>query len=120
MNVEPGLPEASFADRALEQLRRWTALEVLGAGRGGGAVLAVQSRQIVRLHPDDEAELRLTWPVIQRLSAALAEGDKLRFAPGSDWIRLWLGCDSDVRMLMLLASVANQANGKIAHEQRAT
>ncbi len=108
----------SFADRALEQLRGWPALEVCRAGCGAGMGLAVGAGQIVHLHRPDEAELYLTWPVIQRLSAALADTEQVRFAAGSDWIRLRLECDSDVRLLVSLVSVAIQANTQPAHERR--
>jgi hypothetical protein len=108
----------SFASRALEQLREWPALKVCRAECGAGMGLAVSAGQIVHLHRPDEAELYLTWPVIRRLSAALADTEQVRFSAGGDWIWLRLDCASDVRLLVSLVSVAIQANTQIAHQPR--
>lgn len=99
-----------FADRALEALRQWPALTECRADCGTGTGLAVKSLQIVHLHRPDEADLYLTWPVIMRLSAALADSGQIRFVPGDDWLRVRLQTDGDVTMLMSLVSVAIQAN----------
>ncbi|HEV2371318.1 MAG TPA: luciferase family protein [Streptosporangiaceae bacterium] len=108
----------SFADRALGQLSEWPALKVCQADCGAGMGLAVSTHQIIHLHRSDEAELHLTWPVIERLSTALADSDQVHFSPGSNWIRLRLECDSDVRLLVLLVSVAIQANTRPSHGPR--
>jgi hypothetical protein len=65
---------------------------------------------VARLHYPDAAELRLTWPVIQRLGDALADGGRIRVDPGSDWIRVPLEGTSDLRLLLMLMSVAIQAH----------
>ena len=100
----------SFADRALEELREWPALQIRDADCPAGVSLAAGPRQIVHLHWPGEAELCLTWPVIERLSVALAGSDRAWFGVGSDWIHLRLECDSDVRLLVPLVSLAIQAN----------
>jgi hypothetical protein len=80
-----GLP---FADYALEELREWPALEVCHTPCAAWVGLAAGPRQIVHLHWPSEAELCLTWPVIERLSAVLA-GSRLR-----EWCMGCLtGCD---------------------------
>jgi hypothetical protein len=78
--------------------------------------VAVSSRQIVHLHRPDEAELCLTLPVIQRLGEVLAESEQVRLAEGSDWIRLRLGGDNDVRLLVTLVSLAIKANARSGHQ----
>jgi Luciferase len=113
--VSPSRP--SFADQALEQLREWPALNACRADCGAGMGLAVSTRQIVHLHQPDEAELYLTWPVIQRLRPALAGSEQVQIAPGSDWVRLRLDCTSDVRLLVSLVSVAIKASAP-ARSQR--
>ena len=105
-----------FADRALEALRHWPALKVGRADSGAGMGLAAGTLQIVHLHRPDEAELYLTWPVILRLSVALADLGQVRFAPGDDWVRVRLETGNDVTMLMSLVSVAIQANAPAAQQ----
>ena len=105
---------ASYADRALEHLREWPGLQVCGAGQGTGIGIAVSSRQIVQLRRPDQADLCLTWPVVRRLGAALADSGQVQFEPGDDWIRVRLGVASDLALLESLVSVAIQANAPAA------
>jgi hypothetical protein len=104
-----GLP---YAERAIEQLRDWPALNLCQADCGAGMGVAVHTHQIVHLHRPDEAELCLTWPVIQRLSTALDGNRQVSYMRGSDWIRLRLDCDGDVMLLSSLVSVAIQADAR--------
>ncbi len=76
-----------FTDRALEQLRTWPALEVSRTGNGASLRTRGGAALIARLRHPDEAELCLTWPVIQRLGDALAGGGRVRIEPGSDGSR---------------------------------
>jgi hypothetical protein len=108
----------SFADRALEELRHWPALEVCDADCSAGAGLAVRARQIAHLHRSGEAELRLTWPVIERLSAVLTDSERVLFFVGSDWIQLRLESDSDLRLLLPLVSLAIKVNTRASHQPR--
>jgi hypothetical protein len=99
-----------FTDVAAEQLRSWPALEVRKTGYGAAVRARGTGVSVARLHHSDAAELCLTWPVIQRLTDALAASGRIRFDQGSDWIRVPLTGTSDVRLLLLLMSVAIQAH----------
>jgi Family of unknown function (DUF5519) len=96
----------SFAGRALARMREWPALRSCEADGGAGMALAAGSQQVVHLHRAGEAEVCLTWPVIERLSAALADSGVMGIFPGDDWLRLPLLSDQDVELLGCLASVA--------------
>jgi hypothetical protein len=67
---------------------------------------------VIRLRQPDEAELCLTWPVIQRISGALAESGRVRTEAGSDWVQVRLHSTSDVRLAVLLASLAIRAHAQ--------
>jgi hypothetical protein len=99
-----------FTDLALEQLRSWPALSVSQTVHGAAISARGPGVSVARLHHPDAAELCLTWPVIQRLGDALVAGGRIHFDPGSDWIRVPLEGTSDVRLLLLLMSVAIQAH----------
>lgn len=99
-----------FADRALRQLRDWPALTVCRADNGAGKGLALRTRQIVHLHHPNEAEVHLTWPVIQRMADVLSECGHVTTEPRGDWVRVRLDSPSDVTLLTSLVSVAIKAN----------
>lgn len=105
----------SYADRALEELRGWPALDVCDAGRRAGVGLSAGAGRVVHLRWPGEAELCLTWPVIDRLSAALAASERVSFTQGSDWIRLPLESESDVRLLIPLVSLAIKVSTQGPH-----
>jgi hypothetical protein len=96
----------SFANRAAEQLREWPALQV----RRGGTRVTLREpgnpADLARLRRPDEAELRLTWPVIRRLGHAFTADSRIHIEPGSDWVRVRLHGTSDVRLLVTLVSLA--------------
>jgi luciferase-like monooxygenase len=96
----------SFAGRALARMREWPALRQCEPDGGAGVALVAGSQQVVHLHRAGEAEVCLTWPVIARLSAALADSGITGIFPGDDWLRLPLLSDQDVERLGCLASVA--------------
>ena len=98
-------------ERALAQLCEWPALCAVAAP-DGGAALAAGDRQILHLHSADEAELFLTWPVIQRLAAVLADSPQVRFEHGCDWLQVRLCSVSDVALLASRVSVAIQAHAQ--------
>jgi len=104
-----GLPVA-FADLALDQLRSWPALEVRTTGYGAAIRVRGPGVGVARLHHPDAAELCLTWPVVQRLGGALTAGGRIRVDQGADWVRVPLEGASDVRLLLLLMSVAIRAH----------
>jgi hypothetical protein len=110
----PGVGRAMpFTDLAFEQLRSWPALEVRQAGYGAAVRARGSGVSVARLHHPNAAELCLTWPVIQRLGDALAASGRIRFDPGSDWIRVPLEGASDVRLLLLLMSVAIKSHQQL-------
>lgn len=107
----PGVGRAvRFTDLAFEQLRSWPALEVRKTGYGAAVHARGPGVSVARLHHPNAAELCLTWPVIRRLGDALAASGRIRFDPGSDWIRMPLEGTSDVRLLLLMMSVAIKAH----------
>ena len=79
---------------------------------------ATGDRQILHLHCADEAELYLTWPVIQRMTAVLEDSPQVRFDHGGDWLRVRLYSTSDVALLASLASVAIRAHAQAGREPR--
>ncbi|WP_067460009.1 luciferase domain-containing protein [Actinomadura macra] len=105
----PPLPDRGFADRALRQLRGWPALTVCQADDGAGNALALRTHQIVHLHSEDEAEVLLTLPVVQRMAEALSDCSQVIMEPGG-WVRVRLDGASDVILLVSLVSVAIKAN----------
>ena len=107
-----------FTDVALDQLRAWPALVVRQTGRGAAVRLRGLDASIARLHHPNMAELCLTWPVIQRLGEALAADGRVRIDQGSDWVRMPLEGTSDVRLLVLLMSVAMKAHAARADTSR--
>jgi Luciferase len=100
----------SFADRALEQLRHWPALQVCRAECGMAIGVTADSAQIIHLHQPDEARLWLTRPVIQRLRHALSGNSQIHLEQDGGWIRVRLDSDGDVGLLVTLASLAIQAH----------
>ncbi len=107
-----------FTDRALEQLCMWPALEVSRTGNGASLRTRGSAVPIALLRHPDEAELCLTWPVIQRLGDALADGGRVRIEPGTDWVAMPLQGSSDLRLLLLLMSVAIRAHAPGTGERR--
>ena len=107
-----------FADRALGQLRTGPALEVRRTGNGASVRTRGSAALIARLRHPDEAELCLTWPVIERLGDALADDGRVRIEPGSDWVAMPLQGSSDLRLLLLLMSVAIRAHAPGTGERR--
>ncbi|GLY78912.1 luciferase family protein [Actinoallomurus iriomotensis] len=104
----------SLAGRLTAQLDAWPAVRAGRAGCGVGTGFSPAQRveaQIVHLHGGDEAELHLTRPVIARLGDALLKSGRVAVTPGGDWVRVRLDTESDVALVMSLASVALQANG---------
>jgi hypothetical protein len=93
----------------MAQVGSWPGVRSTSAECGLGVGLSVDARQVVHLHADGTAELFLTWPVIGRLSKALRDCGRVQMEPGGDWVRMRLESDSDVALLISLASVAIKA-----------
>lgn len=98
------------AGRLAARIEAWPGVSAVRADCGVGIALAAGGGQIMHLHTGDEAELRLTRPVVERLGAALAESGRVAIRPGGDWIAVRLDTDSDLSLVMSLASVAIKAN----------
>jgi hypothetical protein len=109
----------SLAGRLTRQLDAWPAVHAARAECGLGTGFSAAHRaggQIVHLHGGDEAELYLTRAVIARLGDALRESGRVTVTPGGDWVRVRLDTESDVRLVMSLASVAIKASGPDSRE----
>ncbi|GAA2621422.1 DUF5519 family protein [Actinomadura fulvescens] len=102
--------EAGFADCAYRQLRTWPVLTACQTAAGSGKALALRTRQIVHLHGQDEAEVYLTRPVLQRMAEVLNETGRVTMAPDQEWVRVRLDHPTDVTLLVSLVSVAIKAN----------
>jgi Family of unknown function (DUF5519) len=100
----------SYADRALSRVAAWPGVRRGRAACGDGTALDVSGRQVVHLHADGVAEVRLTWPVIGRLRRPLLESGRVQMVPGGDWVRLRLDTEGDVDLFASLTSVAIKAN----------
>ncbi|MEU6041341.1 luciferase family protein [Actinomadura sp. NPDC047616] len=105
-----GSGKTSHAGRIAARLAAWPGVSKVRADCGIGIALQAGGRQIVHLHCDDEAELRLTRPVVERLGGALAESGRVAIRAGGEWVAVRLDTDSDVALVVSLASVAIKAN----------
>lgn len=104
----------SLAGRLTAQLDSWPAVRAGRAECGVGTGFSPAQRvgaQIVHLHGGAEAEVHLTRPVIARLGDVLLQSGRVAVTPGDDWVRVRIDTESDVALVMSLASVAIQANG---------
>jgi hypothetical protein len=113
----------SLAGRLTAQLDAWPAVRAGRAECGVGTGFAPARRsgaQIVHLHGGDEAELHLTRPVIARLGDVLLKSGRVVVTPGGDWVRVRLDTESDVALVMSLASVAIKASGTGEDSGRST
>ncbi len=102
----------SLAGRLTTQLDTWPAVRAdraeCGVGTGFSAGASRPGTQIVHLHGGDEVELYLTRPVVARLGDALLSSGRVFLTPGGGWVRVRLDTESDVSLVMSLASVAIQ------------
>ncbi|GAA4235246.1 hypothetical protein GCM10022254_42100 [Actinomadura meridiana] len=98
-----------LADCVVEQLSGWPSLRMCRAACGRGPAFACGGDQIVHLHGRDQVELYLTWPLVQRMRATFEDWASVLTTPGSGWVRVWLGGDDDVALLVSLVSVAIKA-----------
>ncbi|WP_433324045.1 luciferase family protein [Spirillospora sp. CA-294931] len=99
----------SNAGRIADRISAWPGVTRARADCGVGVALVSGGRQIMHLHGDDEAELRLTRAVVDRLGCTLAECERVEIRPGGEWITVRLDTDSDVALVVSLASVAIKA-----------
>ncbi|HEX2315858.1 MAG TPA: luciferase family protein, partial [Thermomonospora sp.] len=104
-----GSGATSYADRVMARLESWPSMRRARAGCGIGTGLGVGACQVVHLHSGDEAELLLTRPVVDRLQAVLLASGRVSVQPGGHWIRVGLHTESDVTLVLTLASLAIKA-----------
>lgn len=107
------LPGGRLTERVAGELARWPGVRVCQAACGGGQALAVGHVQVVHLLAEHEAEVRLGAMAAARLGQALNDSGQVidspaapRPAPLDGWIRLRLDGNSDVHLVLALASVA--------------
>ncbi|WP_242911285.1 luciferase domain-containing protein [Actinomadura terrae] len=105
-----GSGTVSNAGRVVARLREWSGVSVGRADCGVGVALCAGHGQFMHLHTGDEAELCLTRAVLDRLGGALADSGRVLVRPGGDWVAVRLDTDSDVAMVVALASVAIKAH----------
>ncbi|MFI6390377.1 luciferase family protein [Nonomuraea sp. NPDC050547] len=104
-----GIALGSQAGRVLTLLREWPGLEATAPYCTCGVGVAAGTCQILHLHADDDAELRLTRPAICRLYPALAGTERVVFGRSEDWIGIRLDTAHDTDLLLTLLSVAIKA-----------
>jgi hypothetical protein len=105
-----GSGRTSYAGRIADRLETWSGVSKVRADCGVGVALQASGNQIVHLHTDSEAELRLTRPVVERLGDTLTASGQVAIRPGGEWVVVRLDTDSDVALVISLASVAIKAN----------
>jgi hypothetical protein len=105
-----GVPrEGSYTDRVIAQVTSWPSVSTGRAECGMGVELTVNTRQIVHLHAQGGAQVRLTRPVIRRMEDALLHSGRVEMEPSEDWVSVQLDSESDVALLLSLVSVAIKA-----------
>lgn len=103
--------------RLTARLADWPAIRRSRADCGTGTGYSAATRrgavrQIVHLHGAAEAELCLTWPVIDRLEDTLRREGSVDFQPGDDWVRVHLDTESEIALTLALTSLALQATAE--------
>ena len=68
--------------------------------------------EIVHFHSDRQADVHLGRPAIERLREELEHSTAVRLVPGSGWVTVLLGGESDADLVLTLASVARQAGAQ--------
>ena len=103
--------------RVTARLADWPAVRRARADCGAGTGFSAATRhgpvrQIVHLHGPAEAELCLTWPVIDRLEDTLGREASVDFRRGDDWVRVHLDTESEIALTLALTSLALQATAE--------
>jgi hypothetical protein len=101
--------ETSYSDRVISQVTGWPSVSASRAECGMGVGLSVDTHQIVHLHAQGGAHVRLTRAVIVRMEDALLDSGRVEMESGEDWVSVRLDSDSDVALLLSLVSVAIKA-----------
>ncbi|RAY16634.1 hypothetical protein DPM19_00130 [Actinomadura craniellae] len=101
-----GRTGTSLANQVITKMIAWPGIRVTGAECGVGRGLIFGTQQIVHLHSGDEAELRLVPEIVTRLRDALEDSGRAVVSPGGAWVTVHLDSESDVTLVLTLASVA--------------
>ncbi|MEU6682916.1 luciferase family protein [Streptomyces sp. NPDC046832] len=105
------------ASRALAQLAAWPDLTEARPSCGTGRALRSATAEIAHFHSGRLVDLHLSTRMIQHFESHLSDSSAIRLVPGSHWATISLECDSDIDLLMTLASVALQAHqGRPDHD----
>lgn len=109
----PRITGTAHAGRVISQLSTWSAVRASKADCGVGIAIGTRTRQFVHFHDDDVAELFLTRAVIERMHDVLADSGRVLIRPGDDWVQIRLEADSDVALVVTLASLAIKASDAV-------
>jgi hypothetical protein len=97
------------ARRALQDLMTWPGLTASPAQCGTGTAVLADGVEIVHFHSERQADLYLGLPAIERMGEELGHSTAVLLVPGSGWVTVLLGGDTDADLVITLASVARQA-----------
>ncbi|GAA4084223.1 luciferase family protein [Streptomyces shaanxiensis] len=98
------------ASRAITQLASWPDLSEAPPSCGTGRALRSPRAEIAHFHSDRSVDLHLTARTILRFQDDLKDSTAIRLVPGSHWVTIRLESDSDIDLLMTLASLALQTH----------
>lgn len=87
----------------------WPGLSTAPARCGTGTAVLADGAEIAHFHSERQADLYLGRPSMERLHEELGHSTAVRLVPGSGWVTVILGCDSDADLVISLASVALRA-----------
>jgi hypothetical protein len=94
----------------MTQLASWPDLSEAPPSCGTGRALRSVGAEIVHFHSDHSVDLHLTARTIRRFQDELKNSTAIRLVPDSNWVTIHLDCDSDIDLLLTLASVALQVH----------
>lgn len=97
----------------------WPGLSAAPARCGTGTAVVAEGGEIAHFHSGRQADLYLGRPAIQRLHKELGHSTALRLVPGSGWVSVVLGGDTDADLVITLASVALRAQSERADDAEA-
>jgi Luciferase len=105
-----GSPKSrSAAERVAAQLTTWPGLRAGRPSCGAGRGFSFRGGQILHLHTGEEADLRLSRGLAERLDKVLVESGQVVVRPGDDWVTVLLHTDTAGGMLISLMSLAMRA-----------
>lgn len=91
------------------QLTAWPGLEAGRPSCGAGRSFSFRGDQILHLHTDGEADLRLSREFVERLDKVLTESGQVVIRPGDEWVTVHLDTDTAGALLISLMSLAIRA-----------